>query len=100
MTHCICDLPLYLARAHFLIIPMMGNELHPMTWFEIPLPQLWKTHGFIFHMNIPLSFPFFPLVFLFDTLPSSLLDSNVNPKWTQWNNDELGHTPWFVTLRG
>jgi hypothetical protein len=34
--------------------------------------------------------------FACNTLPSSLIDSNVNLKWTQWKSKELGHTPWFT----
>jgi hypothetical protein len=35
-----------------------------------------------------------------NTLPSSLIDSNVNIKWKQRKSKELGHVPWFVTLWG
>ncbi len=30
------------------------------------------------------------------TPPSSLIDSNVSPRWTQQKNEELGYTPWFT----
>ncbi len=36
----------------------------------------------------------------FDALPSSLIDSNVNPMWKQQKDKELGHTPWLVALWG
>jgi hypothetical protein len=35
-----------------------------------------------------------------DTLPSSLLDSNVSLKWKHRKNKELGHALWLVALWG
>jgi hypothetical protein len=36
----------------------------------------------------------------FDALPSSWIDANVNLKWKQRKNQELGHAPWFIALSG
>jgi hypothetical protein len=33
-----------------------------------------------------------------DAVPSSLIASNVNLRWKQWKDKELGHAPWLVTL--
>ncbi len=33
-----------------------------------------------------------------DALPSSLIDSNVSPRQTQQNNEELKYVPWLAIL--
>jgi hypothetical protein len=35
-----------------------------------------------------------------DELPSSLINSNVNMRWKQRKNKELGHAPWLAALWG
>jgi hypothetical protein len=40
MTHCICGQLLYFVGTHFFVVPMVGNGLHPMMWFEMPLHPL------------------------------------------------------------
>jgi hypothetical protein len=67
------------------------------------------------HLHCPFSHHFFTLGFksfmkLFydfrvffaklDALPSSLIDSNVNLKWTHWKSKESGHVPWLTTFWG
>jgi len=40
------------------------------------------------------------LQLVFDVLPSSLIDSNVNLRWKQQKNKESGHPPWLAALQG
>jgi hypothetical protein len=35
-----------------------------------------------------------------DAFPSSLIYSNVNPRWTHRKNEELGYAPWLEVVRG
>jgi len=62
-THCICGQLLYFVGTHFFVVPIVGNGMHPMMWFEMPLHPLWEMHGFIFHMKWPMSFHPFSLIF-------------------------------------
>ncbi len=39
-------------------------------------------------------------IMLDDAFPSSLIKSNVNPRWTQWKNEELGYVLQLATFRG
>jgi hypothetical protein len=36
---------------------------------------------------------------VFDALPNSLIDSNLNMKWKWRKSKESKHDPWFVTLQ-
>jgi hypothetical protein len=33
-------------------------------------------------------------------IPKLLVDSNVNPRWTQRKDEELQYAPWFIALQG
>jgi hypothetical protein len=58
--------------------------------FEVYIQNFKLYDGYYFVTNI----------FHIDTLPSSLIDSNVSPIRTYQKNEELGYSPWLTALRG
>ncbi len=60
LTHCICDQLLDPMESNILWCSMVGNWLHPMTLFEMPLPIVWEKLSFMFHMNKLMLFPYLP----------------------------------------
>jgi hypothetical protein len=50
--------------------------------------------------NVKMNFYYVNICSMNDAFPSSLLDSNVSPRWTQRNNEKLGYAPWLIALWG